>query len=43
MPAQVPGETLPSMFTASAHQFATPIVREIPRPAPDPRGAGDAW
>jgi len=32
-----------TMFTVTAHQFFTPIVREIPRPAPDPTGSGSDW
>jgi hypothetical protein len=34
-----------SGFTASSgtHQFVTPVVREIPRPVPEPRSFSSVW
>ena len=31
------------MLTKRVHRFTTPIVREAPRPAPEPAGAALLW
>jgi hypothetical protein len=37
--------TTPALIAtrSNAHQFVTPVVREMPRPAPEPRSFSFVW